>query len=398
MRLFKNQRTAFLVSIIALILSSGFIGYLVGNRNFKITQSGPKIVNTNLGRPKDVDFSLFWDAYDNLKEKYVGKVDDQKLLYGAIEGAFGSLGDPYTVFFDPEVSKDFNKELSGELEGIGIKIGVMNNMPTVISPLADSPAQKAGLKARDVILKVDDQDTTKMTEEEVVGKIRGAQGTTVKLVIFREGEEKERTFEIRREKLQINSVELSFKNDAALLTINQFGFDTTKDFMKAVDQIKQKGIDKIILDLRGNPGGVLDSAVDIAGEFMEKDKVVVIEEDKNKKTEHKTSGKGTLKQSKVVVLINGGSASAAEILAAAIRDNDRGKLIGEKTFGKGTVQSYEALRGGSSVKITIANWLTPKGANINKDGVNPDIEIKESDTANFDKNDPLLERGLEELK
>lgn len=398
MRLFKNQKTAFLVSIIALILSSGFIGYLVGNRNFKITQSGPKIINTNLGRPKDVDFSLFWDAYDNLKEKYVGKVDDQKLLYGAIEGAFGSLGDPYTVFFDPEVSKDFNKELSGELEGIGIKIGVMNNMPTIISPLADSPAQKAGLKARDVILKVDDQDTTKMTEEEVVTKIRGAQGTIVRLVIFREGEEKERTFEIKREKLQVNSVELSFKDDTALLTINQFGFDTTKDFMKAVDQIKQKGIEKIVLDLRGNPGGILESAVDIAGEFMEKDKVVVIEEDKNKKTEHKTSGKGTLKQSKVVVLINGGSASAAEILAAAIRDNGRGKLVGEKTFGKGTVQSYETLRGGSSVKITVANWLTPKGASINKDGVSPDIEIKESDTANFDKNDPLLERGLEELK
>jgi carboxyl-terminal processing protease len=205
-------------------------------------------------------------------------------------------------------------------------------------------------------------------------------------------------FEITREKISVKTVEVKYKDDVAIIELSEFGTDSKAEFISACEEINKKGTDKIVLDLRNNPGGLLDAAVDIASQIFPSDTTVVFEQGKSGKIEYKTSGEGLLKQKKIAVLVNGGSASAAEILAGAIKDHGRGKVIGEKTFGKGTVQQYEQLSGGSSVKITIAKWLTPNGQNIDKNGIVPDIEQKDADNALFSDDDPVVNRAISELK
>lgn len=392
----RRIKRIFIISLVLAVFVSGFIGFGLGRGFFSGSTGG--FVAINKGKPDDVDFSLFWQAYKDLKQNYVGDIDNQKLLYGAIEGAFSSTGDDYTSFLPPDLTKQFQDELSGSLEGIGIQMGILDSYPAVIAPLKDTPAQKAGLRPKDLIIKIDSQDTANMALDEAVSKIRGKEGTQVTLEIVREGESKPLTFKITRAKINVETVDLQIKNSVAILKLNEFGQDSSSEFHAAAVQIKDKGISKVVLDLRSNPGGLLNSAVDIAGELFESGQVVVIEQGKNSRDELKTSGPGTLKDAKLVVLVNGGSASAAEILAGAIQDTGRGKLIGEKTFGKGSVQQIESLPGGSSAKITVAKWLTPKGKSIDKDGITPDIEIKEADNALFSANDPLLNKGLEVLQ
>lgn len=392
----KRIRVFFYVSISVLVLASGLVGYLIGNKNLVLSGNyTPKIVKTDVGKPNDVNFSLFWEAYQKLINNYVGEIDPRDLLYRAIAGSFTATGDPYTNFLPPDDTKDFENELSGELEGIGIKIGIFEDVPAVIAPLSGSPAEKAGLRAKDKIWKIDDTETMTISLDEAVDLIRGPQGTSVKLTIIRNEEEK--VIEIKREKLVVESVELSYRGDVAVLAINEFGVDTKKEFIKKALEIKNKGIGKIVLDLRNNPGGLLDGAVDVASELLDRDKVVVLEEGKDYKRELRTNGQAILKDAQIVVLVNGGSASASEILAGAIKDHQRGKIVGEKTFGKGTVQQYENLSDGSSVKITVAKWLTPNGSNIDKDGIVPDIEEKEPDNALFNEDDPLISRAIKEF-
>lgn len=391
-----RARVFFYGSAIVLVLLSGFIGFLIGNKNLEFSQNfKPKIVKNELGKPGNVDFSLFWEAFEKLQNNYPEDIDLKKFLYRAIAGSFTATEDPYTNFLPPEETKEFEGDLVGELEGIGVKIGVLDNLPAVIAPLPDSPAQKAGLKPKDKIIKIDDQGTIEMSLDEAVSKIRGKKNTVVKLLIQRDGEE--RQFEIRRERINVETVELSFKGDVAIIALNEFGTETKQEFIQAVKNVKSKNINKVILDLRNNPGGLLDGSVDVASEFFARDTVIVVESGRDYKRELKTNGASTLKDAELIVLVNGGSASASEILAGAIKDHGRGKLIGEKTFGKGTVQQYEPLSDGSSVKITVAKWLTPKGANIDKDGIVPDIEIKEGDDALFTENDPMINRALEEF-
>lgn len=338
---------------------------------------------------------LFWQAYEKLNEQYLGEIDKQEFVYGAIAGAFASLGDPYTAFLSPKINEEFTKELSGELEGIGIKIGVLDDYPTVIAPLKDSPAQKAGIKAKDKIVKVDDFDTQGQLIDLVVSKIRGPQGTKVTLGIERNGETKK--FEVTREKISVDTVETRFVGDVAYILVNEFGVQTTNEFAKVVAQVEKENIGKIIIDLRNNPGGILDTAIEMTGYLFNPDTKVVIEKGKSSEKIHKTSGPGNLKNSKLVVLVNEGSASAAEILAGAVQDNDRGEVLGAKTYGKGTVQQLDFLPQGTSVKITVAKWLTPNGHDIDKSGITPDIEIKEEDDQMFSDNDPVLNRALQLL-
>jgi carboxyl-terminal processing protease len=395
----KFSKQIFVISLLVCVLLSGFIGYLIGNKNLVLSKKNvPQLVKTDLGQPKDTNFDLFWEAYNKLKANYYGDIDPQKALYGAIEGAFASTGDPYTNFLSPDISKQFEGDLSGELEGIGIKIGVLDKYPAVIAPLENSPALKAGLKPKDLIVKIDDKDTTGMYLDEAVPLIRGKAGTTVKLTVLRQGETDPRVFEITREKISVKTVEVKYKDDVAIIELSEFGTDSKAEFISACEEINKKGTDKIVLDLRNNPGGLLDAAVDIASQIFPSDTTVVFEQGKSGKIEYKTSGEGLLKQKKIAVLVNGGSASAAEILAGAIKDHGRGKVIGEKTFGKGTVQQYEQLSGGSSVKITIAKWLTPNGQNIDKNGIVPDIEQKDADNALFSDDDPVVNRAISELK
>lgn len=394
----RLSRFFLVVSFVLVVLAAVALGYFFGNRNFVLNQNKQvTFVHRDLGAPKDVDFNLFWEAYDQLKGSYFGEIDLKKFLYGAISGGYASLGDPYTTFLPPEATAEFEKELSGELEGIGIKIGALDDYPAVIASLPDSPAERAGLKPKDKIVKIDGTETKGMILDEAVSKIRGEKGTVVKLEIVR-GSETQRTFEIKREKITVQTIESRKVDDVTVIVINEFGTETKGEFLKAVDQAAQDGADKIVLDLRNNPGGLLDGAVDVAGEIFGEKTVAVIEENHSGRREMATSGKGTLKQAKLVALVNGGSASAAEILAGAIQDHGRGKIIGEKTFGKGTVQQLEKLSGGASTKITVSHWLTPKGNSIDKNGITPDVEVKEGDNPLFDSQDPLLERALEELK
>ena len=393
MKKLRKIKIIFAASIAVAVLAAGTLGYFIGNRQLLRLVKGESSVSDL----QNTDFQLFWDAYLKLKSAYNGDIDPQKYLYGAIEGGYGSLNDPYTVFLSPELSKDFTDELSGELEGIGVKIGELDGAPAIIAPLEDSPAQKAGLKPKDKIVKIDDVDTQTMSLDEVVSKIRGTAGTTVKLDIQREGVADLLHFEIKREKIEVKTVEVSYIDDVAIVALNEFGLDTKVEFSRAAQEIAGKNINKLILDLRNNPGGLLDGAIDVSGEIFPEGTTVVLEQNKTSKDELKTTSSGTLKQVKLVVLVNGGTASSAEIVAGAIKDHNRGKVIGEKTFGKGTVQELDPLRGGSSAKITVAKWLTPKGTNIDKNGIVPDIEVKEPDNILFLSNDPLVKRAIEEL-
>lgn len=394
----KRSRLYFVSSLTLAIVLAGFLGYLIGNKNLELNANHiPELVNRNLGAPDDIDFSLFWQAYDKLKQNYLGQIDAQKLLYGAITGGFNSVGDPYTVFLSPDDTKSLNSDLTGELEGVGLKMGILDNVPAVIAPLPGSPAQKAGLKPKDKIVKVDNQSTQDMTLDAVVARIRGKAGTEVVLTILREGETQTRDIKITRAQINVQTVEVTYQNDIAIVSINEFGTDTSSEFDKAAKEISDKNINKVVIDLRDNPGGLLDSAISVAGQIFPQDTLVTYEQGRDYKNELKTSGDGLLKNAKISVIVNAGSASASEILAGAIKDHNRGKLIGQKTFGKGTVQQLEPLSSGSSAKITVAKWLTPNGQNIDKNGIEPDISVKEPDNIQFITNDPLVKAAIDAL-
>jgi len=388
----KFKKASFVFCLFIIILICLFIGFIAGN---KFAYSYSSNIFSNGNKISQADMSLFWQAYEKLNERYLREIDKQEFIYGAISGAFASLKDPYTVFLSPKISAEFTQELSGEFEGIGIKVGILDDYPTVIAPLKDSPAQRAGIKAKDKIIKVDDFDTQGQLIDLVVSKIRGPQDTKVALEIVRDGEV--RKFEVMREKISVDTVETKIIGDVAYILVNEFGMQTTDEFAKAVAQIDEKNISKIIIDLRNNPGGILDVAIEMAGYLFNPDTKVVIEKDKLSEKINKTSGPGNLKNSKLVILVNEGSASAAEILAGAVQDNDRGEVLGAKTYGKGTVQQLDFLPQGTSVKITVAKWLTPDGHDIDENGITPDIEIKEEDDQLFSDNDPVLNRALQLL-
>lgn len=369
-----------------------FIGFVAGH---KFAYSYQANIFSGTDKLTKEDMKLFWQAYDKLDQQYLGEIDKQQFIYGAITGAFYSLKDPYTTFLSPEVSTNFTQELSGELEGIGIKIGTYNNYPTVIAPLKDSPAQKAGLKAKDIIIKVDDFETLDQPIDAVVGKIRGPAGTAVKLEIIRDDQTK--SFTVKREKLNVDTVETRLIDKVGYILINEFGTQTSDEFKVAAEAMERESIDKIIIDLRNNPGGILEETIEVASFLFNPDTAVVIEKGKKTAKTHLTSGAGNLKNAKLVVLVNAGSASAAEILAGAVKDQQRGQVIGEKTFGKGTVQQLDFLPQGTSVKITVAKWLTPHGIDIDANGIVPDIEVSENENQLFSENDPVLSEALKLL-
>ena len=398
----------FFAVIFVLIGSSFLIGYREGkNKQGSAADKFIPIDRTVIENKfpadgKSIDFTLFWKVWDLLKLKYVDKssLNAQDLVYGAVKGMLKATGDPYTTFFDPEETKSFAEDIGGSFEGIGAELGMKDNILTIIAPLENSPAEKAGLRAGDKVIKIGDKATTDITVYEAVDLIRGDKGTEVKLTIFHEGDKNTREVAIIRDKIEVKSVKLEFKeNGIVYLRINKFGEGTAKEFDDAMNQIIMKDSKGLILDLRNDPGGLLDRAVLIASRMMPKGKVVVIEEDgSGKRTNLNTQGGDKLTSLPTVVLINEGSASAAEILAGALRDNQGTKLIGKKTFGKGSVQELIGLPGSSSAKITIAKWLTPNGDYIMEKGINPDIEV-DFTTEDFNQNkDPQLDKALEVIK
>jgi len=350
---------------------------------------------------QDVDFEMFWRVWDYLKQNHYDKdsLTDKKMFYGAIKGMVDAADDPYTVFMDPKITTEFKDDLAGTFDGIGAEIDIKDDVLTVISPLAGMPAEKAGLKAGDKIVSIDGESTAGLTTVEAVMKIRGPKGTKVKLSILRDKNGGVKEYEITRDKIIIKSVSTENKDGIFVIKVSGFNDDTIGLFAQAADEAVKSNPKGIILDLRNNPGGYLEAAVEMASEWIE-DGVVVSEKhrDETKNKEYNARGRAKLKDFKTIVLVNQGSASASEIVAGALQDYDEAELVGEKTFGKGSIQTVDNFNDGSSIKVTIAKWFTPKGKNINKEGIEPDIK-KEFTEADFEKKiDPQMDEAVKLLK
>lgn len=395
-----------IVSVTALVGGSFYFGYQQGIKKPQ-TVIIRGVANLEEGNLEAVDFSLFWDVWRTLKEKYVeaDKIDNQDLVYGAISGLFGALKDPNSVFFPPIDAKKFNEDISGEFSGIGAEIGIRNEQLVIIAPLKNTPAERAGLKAVDKILKINDTITAGLSVDEAVKLIRGEKGTTVILNILRNGWEKSKDISIVRDTIQIPTIDWEMLSSSEaeeknIAYIHLYNFYEKAPFLfyQAVTEMIFKNPKGIVLDLRNNPGGYLEASVNLAGWFLKPGETVVKEEFRSDEPQiFKAHGNGFFKETPIVILINEGSASASEILAGALRDNRGIKLVGKKSFGKGTVQELEMLKNGSMAKITVAHWIMPGGQLIEKNGLNPDYEVDLTEEDIKAGRDPQLEKAMEIL-
>ena len=398
------------VKILVLILLIGIFGsgfYFGKNNNQKSILTdrslayGPEAVNAALGTStsETIDFNLYWQVWNELKTNYVdkNKVSNQSLFYGSLKGMAEATGDPYTVFMDPQEAQRFSDDLAGIFEGIGAEIGIRDDVTTVIAPLDGTPAKKAGLLAGDKIYAVDGTSTLGLTIDEVVNKIRGPKDTKVTLTIIR-GSEKPKDIVITRSIIIVKSITTEMRSDNIfVIRVSNFNDDTENLFNEAVLTAVSKNPKGIILDLRNNPGGYLQTAVSMASEWISAGPVVAEQFGGNRRNEYPSNGQARLGNFPTIVLVNGGSASASEIVAGALRDYKKATLVGETTYGKGSVQALESLLDGAELKITIAKWLTPAGDFINEKGLTPNIEVKMTQ-ADFDKNlDPQFSKAIELL-
>jgi len=397
------------LAIILFFISFG-LGFLFGKgwlTKNQITDSNGQVeitkvidINRYFSKSDSVDFDQFWKVWDLLKANYPKQpVKDVDLFYGAMQGMVYALGDPYSMYFPPKAADEYNKGLSGEFEGIGAELSVKFGILVVVSPLPDTPAQRAGLRAGDQIIKINDKDTKGMDVNGGVGLIRGKAGTNVTLTILRKDEEKPLKVTIARAKINVPSVMLSWKDgDIAYLRIMQFSEDTQDLFSKYINQIKLRPAKGIILDLRNNPGGYLESAVDMGSEWIKSGPIVSERFSTTTINIHESRGSHRLVGIKTIVLVNGGSASASEIVAGALQDTKTATIIGEKTFGKGSVQDYQTFSDGSALKLTVAEWLTPNKKNINESGITPDIVVVEDVAKEKVGEDVMVDKALELLK
>lgn len=390
------------VSYIGIIFLAGIFGagFLTGSLSGAPTIQNVLRQYTSGTQSPNVDFSLFWDVWNVLQEKYVEQpVDEQQLTYGAITGLVESLKDPYSIFLTPEMAKEFEDSINGTFSGIGAEIGTKNDQLQIIAPLAGSPAESAGLLAGDAILAIDQADTQGMSLSEAVSRIRGDVGTVVTLTILRNGDAESREIPVTREVIKVASLTHEIQTTpggkrVTVIELSQFATDASTLLEQAINDHFLQDSEGVILDLRNNPGGRLSTAIDVASQFIEND-VVLLERDSTQKlTEHRSTGVARLKSEKLVVLVNEGSASASEIVAGAIQDYGIGLIVGETTFGKGSVQDISELRDGSAVKLTVAKWLTPKGRLIDNEGIVPDVEVKRTEQDYNDDRDPQLDWAL----
>jgi len=353
--------------------------------------------------PADVDMALFWQTWHAVEDNFVDKdqIDRQKMIYGAISGMVAALEDPYTAFFNPEDSKKFLEDTSGSFEGVGMEIGIRKNQLRVIAPLENSPAKAADLRPGDAIVQIDGKPTAGITTDEAVNLIRGPKGTQVVLTIFREDWNKTQDFAITRDVIKVPSLKWEIKEgDIAHIQFYQFTEKASQDFRAAAVDIINSPANAIVLDLRNNPGGYISVAQDVAGWFLDKGQVIIRENfgEGKPETVHKSSGPALLKKYPIVVLINEGSASASEIVAGALRDNRQVQLIGKQSFGKGSVQQLVPLAQNSSLKVTIAKWLTPNGDQISEKGLAPDVEVDPANEEENEGRDPQLNKAIEIIK
>jgi len=390
-----------IIAILVVLVFAGSAAGFYGGQLYAYVPPVKGVTNLDLGQPGDVDFSVFWDAWRVVQEDYAGEdpFDFQAMVHGAIKGMVNSLGDPYTTFMTPGDTKIFLEDISGSFSGVGMEIGIREDRLQVIAPLEGTPAERAGLRAGDYIIKINEDDVTSdLTIDQAVALIRGPEGTEITLSILRDGWDEPRDFVIERAVINIPSLRSEVIDGVAYVKIFQFSEKLRSDFRNLDKELFQNS-DKIIIDVRNNPGGFLHVAVDIAGWFLERGDVVVIEDfgTSEDQKEHKARGNARLFNHKVVILINKGSASASEILAGALRDNRGTLLIGEKSFGKGSVQELKDLKDDSSIKITIAKWFTPGGDLIQKKGLEPDIVVEFTEEDYKEDRDPQLDKAIEVL-
>lgn len=374
------------------------VGIFYAGFQFAFFQIGNSLNAVRAETSTMADMSSFWDIVSILKKKHIegNALTDQKIIEGAIKGAISELGDPYTTYMGPSDAQKFNEDLSGVFGGIGAEIGVRNDLLTIIAPLKGNPAEKAGLKAGDKILKIGDAMTADMSVEEAVKIIRGEPGTIVTLLISREGLSAAKEYKVTRAIVNVPTLDWEMKSGGiAYFRIYNFNANLSPAWDRAAAQALLKSPKGVIIDVRNNPGGFLDIATDILEWFVPRGKVLVQEKfgtGENQKIV--SNGNGAFANIPVVVIINEGSASASEIVAGALKDLRNAKIIGVKSFGKGSVQEVQTLDNGSMVKISIAEWLTPYGTSINKKGISPTDEVKLTDTDVTKKRDPQLQKAI----
>ncbi len=349
------------------------------------------------------DFSPFWKVWNTINDKSLvaSQITDQDKVYGAIKGLVGSLNDPYSVFFSPDEAKSFQDEIAGNFDGIGLEVGMKDKIITVIAPIKDTPAYRANIKSGDKIIKIDTTSTAGMSIENAIKLIRGKAGTSVTLTIMRDSEQKPRVITVMRANIQIPTLDTEMRSDG-IFVIKLYSFDANSAnlFRDAIQKFAKEGKGKLLLDLRGNPGGYLDSAVDIASWFLPSGKTVVTEDYGGKQPSEVFRSRGYdpfNDQLKFVILIDNGSASASEILAGAMQDNHRAKLVGSQSFGKGSVQEVVDITPDTILKITVAKWLTPNGTSISEKGLTPDYPVEITQKDLDAKKDPQMDKAVQLL-
>ena len=356
--------------------------------------------------PQGVDLTPLWKTWRVLEEKYVPSgtstpVSEQDMLYGAIEGLAQSFGDPYTVFLPPSDNAIFEEDISGNFEGVGMEIGIRNGLLTVIAPLKGTPADKAGILSGDVVLRIDGMPTDKLTIDESVKLIRGQKGTTVTLTIARKGESEFLDIPIVRDVIDIPTIDTTNRDDGVfVISLYNFSAVSANLFRDALREFVESGKHKLILDLRGNPGGFLEAAVDMASWFLPAGDVVLSENfgDGIDPIIHRSKGYDIFNDDlQMVILVDQGSASASEILAGALSQHGIATLVGQTTFGKGSVQELVNITDDTSLKVTIARWLTPNGTTISENGLKPDVEVEMTPEDLADGKDPQMEKAVQIL-
>ncbi len=391
----RTSKKIHLISFSLVTVLALFIGIYVGVNNREEIEEVIGISNKeNPANLSEVDFSTFWKAWNIIDDKYPGAsdIDNQARVYGAISGLLGSLEDPYSVFLDPRETKVFEEEISGNFSGVGMEVDIKEGILTVIAPLKDTPAYRAGIKSGDRIIKIDESLTADLSVEQAVKMIRGEKGTEVKLTILRPGQKSSEEIKITRDIISVPTLETELRDDGVfVIKLFTFSGNSAELFKEALKEFALAQTDKLVLDLRGNPGGYLNTAVYVASWFLPEGKVIVTE-DYGGDTEpevFRSKGYKVLindKKSvlddnlKLVILIDGGSASASEIVAGAMQDHQRALLVGTKSFGKGSVQEVVPVTNDTLIKITVAKWLTPEGHLIAETGLTPDYEVEPGTT------------------
>ncbi len=389
MKFFKGiSGIIFIFGIYAL---GAFSGYLLSQNN----------IIQRYQQPEGADFTIFWEAYNTLKDNYVfpDKINHQDIVYGAIAGMTNALSDPHTSFFTPDDTKRFLENTDGRFEGVGMEVDIRDNQFQVVAPLRGTPADKAGMMAGDKILKIDGVETDGLSVEEAIGMIRGPRGTKVVLTVLRSEWDKSREVEIIRDTIVSPSLEWELlEGNIAHISFYHFHRNTDSNFRDIALDLINSPAKGLILDLRNNSGGYLDVSQNIGGWFLNRGDVFVIEDDGRVMHEFRSKGNGSLSHYPLVVIMNQGSASASEILAGAVRYHNNALIVGETSFGKGSIQKLKKLRDGSSIKITIANWLTPNGYTITKKGLTPDYEVEMTIEDYEAGRDPQLDKAIEVMR